>query len=104
MHAELRLQDHPHEYRVETRFKNDYKDTIVAFVDHSHSGIELPSAELLALHAAFARVFYGSGAAEYVDQIWEDPSAVHQLQSDGSSDVAALIHTATISYASVAVL
>ena len=94
MPAELWSQGCPDEYRVGTQHRNTYTDTIVTFVDHSNGGIEVPSAEFLALHAAFARVFYASGAAEYIEQIWRDPSAVHQLRSNGSSDAATLIRTA----------
>lgn len=103
MHVELQSQDNPHEYQVNTKFKHLYKDAIVKFVDRSNTGIEVPSAELLALHAAFARVFHASGAAEYIEQIRKDPSTAHQLQSNGLSDVAALIHTAFTYYTPIAV-
>jgi hypothetical protein len=69
--ADLRLKNDPDTYQVNTRVRNPVKDHVVMFVDHFQRNppIEPPSAHLLAIHAAFARVFYASGASEYVDDI-----------------------------------
>ena len=50
----------------------------------------LPNADLIALHAACARVAYMSGAAEYFDMEERDAEQTTVLASDGSSS--SLIH------------
>ena len=45
----------------------------------------LPNADLIALHAACARVAYMSGAAEYFDILERDAEEMTTLASDGSS-------------------
>ena len=45
----------------------------------------LPDADLIALHAACARVAYLSGAAEYFDMLERDAEDTTVLASDGSS-------------------
>jgi hypothetical protein len=51
---------------------------------------ELPSPDLIALHAACARVARMSGAAEYLDRFERDVEETTVLASDGSS--AHLLH------------
>jgi hypothetical protein len=51
---------------------------------------ELPDRDLIALHAACARVAYLSGAAEYFDMLERDAEETAVLASDGSS--AYLLH------------
>ena len=50
----------------------------------------LPNPDLIALHAACARVAHMSGAAEYLDRLERDAEEVTVLASDGSS--AHLLH------------
>jgi len=50
----------------------------------------LPNPDLIALHAACARVAYLSGAAEYFDMLERDAEETTVLASDGSS--ASLLH------------
>jgi len=45
----------------------------------------LPDPELIALHAACARVAHMSGAAEYLDMLERDAEEMTVLASDGSS-------------------
>ena len=45
----------------------------------------LPDPDLIALHAACARVAYLSGAAEYFDMLEQDAEDTSVLASDGSS-------------------
>lgn len=49
----------------------------------------LPSPQLLALHAASAKVSHLSGAGEYLDHIWQDPEMenISVLAHNGASDV-----------------
>ena len=47
--------------------------------------LPLPSPELLALHAACAKVAHLSGAGEYVDRILEDMEQIDVLAYDGTS-------------------
>ena len=50
----------------------------------------LPNPDLIALHAACARVAHMSGAAEYLDRLERDAEEMTVLASDGSS--AHLLH------------
>ena len=60
--------------------------------------LPLPSPELLALHAACAKVAHLSGAGEYVDRIIEDMEQIDVLAYDGtSSDI---LHHALITLSS----
>jgi len=44
-----------------------------------------PSRQLLALHAACARVVHTSGAADFLDKLESDAEKIAVLASDGSS-------------------
>jgi len=45
----------------------------------------------LAIHAAFAHVFFATGAADVIDSIIEDFEDVPVLAHDGSTDIAAAL-------------
>lgn len=82
----------PSSYRIASSRFIGYEGTVVTFVNESEEPIDLPDPAILAIHAAFARVFHASGAAEYIDSIWRDMGNTRVLSSDGSTDVSSLIH------------
>ena len=53
----------------------------------SSTDIPPPSPELLATHAALAKVKHLSAAGEKIDQIYDDFSEITTLASDGSTDI-----------------
>lgn len=57
----------------------------------------LPDPEVLAVHAAFSRVFHASSVAEYIDKILDrDGDATRVLSWDGASDTGLLLSAASI--------
>ena len=52
---------------------------------------ELPSPELLEMHAAIARILHASGQGYEIDVILRDLGATSLLASDGSTDIARLL-------------
>ncbi|KIJ36880.1 hypothetical protein M422DRAFT_34049, partial [Sphaerobolus stellatus SS14] len=57
----------------------------------SNSGIPPPDPRYLALHAAFAKVLFASGAGEYIERYYRDQAELGVLASDGSTDVSILL-------------
>jgi len=58
----------------------------------AHSGLhELPSPELLRLHAAVAQVLHASGLARYIDDVHEDRDMIRCLAEDGSTPISRLL-------------
>jgi len=47
--------------------------------------VPLPSPLYLKIHAAFAKVAHLSGAADFIDRVYEDLEEMDVLASDGSS-------------------
>lgn len=73
-------------YKVVSKLYNvGFNNEIVTFIDHDNEHIDLPDPEISALHTAFARVFYASGAGEYIDLIWRDMDTTRVLSTDGST-------------------
>jgi len=57
-----------------------------------HSGLhELPSPELLRLHAAVAQVLHASGLVRYIDVVHEDRDMIRCLAEDGSTPISRLL-------------
>jgi len=58
----------------------------------AHSGLyELPSPELLRLHAAVAQVLHASGLARFIDDVHEDRDMICGLAEDGSTPISRLL-------------
>jgi len=58
----------------------------------AHSGLhELPSPELLQLHAAVAQVLHTSGLARFIDDVHEDRDMIRGLAEDGSTPISRLL-------------
>jgi len=45
--------------------------TLVTLADHSGADVARPHPRLVALHAALARIMHGTGAGEFLDQVFE---------------------------------
>jgi hypothetical protein len=74
-----------------------FNDKLIALQDVTCGAIALPDPEVLAIHAAFSRVFHASGAAEYIDQILDrDGDVTRVLSWDGASDTGLLLSAASI--------
>lgn len=93
-----KIKVNPNVFFVRSNIALNYKNQMVTFQDHSfdpsrphEASIPLPDCEILALHAAFARVLHASGAAEYFDEAWHDPEVIRVLARDGSSDLGAVL-------------
>ncbi|CAE6521110.1 unnamed protein product [Rhizoctonia solani] len=56
----------------------------VTFTDHG-TGLELPDARLIAIHAACAKVVHQSGMAKFIDNTLRDMEETAVLAEDGSS-------------------
>lgn len=63
----------------------------VTFRDNSNNNIALPSATLLGVHAAIARILHMSGAGEYIERVLRNREGIRVLAEDGSTDVARLL-------------
>ena len=58
----------------------------------SHSGLhQLPSPEILHLHAAVAQVLHVSGLARLIDDVHEDRNMIRCLAEDGSTPISKLL-------------
>ena len=76
-------------YNVSLEIRSVLPD-IVEFT--AHSGLyELPSPELLRLHAAVAQVLHASGLAELIDNVHEDRDIIRCLAEDGSTPISRLL-------------
>lgn len=85
--------DKPHTYNIrlqEREVRPNWADS-ATFDDESNKGLPLPNPQYLAIHAAFAKVFYATGAGEYIEQVWRDAEDIGVLSADGSSDLAVLL-------------
>lgn len=67
----------------------------VRFVAHDDR-YELPSPELLKIHAIIARILHASGKGEQIDKILRDRGDIAALAKDGSTDLAALLAATTL--------
>ncbi|EEB95421.1 hypothetical protein MPER_05615 [Moniliophthora perniciosa FA553] len=77
----------PNRYRIKTAsdfYPSTTRRKTITFVS-SDSELPLPSPELLALHAACAKVAHLSGAAAYIDQLDRDTDDMCVLAHDGGS-------------------
>lgn len=63
----------------------------VTFADHSNSAIPPPDPRIFKLHAALARVLFASNAGDYFDSVWSSAINSGVLNTDGSSDIGALL-------------
>ncbi|KIJ53448.1 hypothetical protein M422DRAFT_25327, partial [Sphaerobolus stellatus SS14] len=57
----------------------------------SNSGVLPPDPRYLAIHAAFAKVLFASGAGEYIERYYRDQAELGVLASNGSTDVSILL-------------
>ncbi len=55
-----------------------------------HETIEMPSAQLIAIHRALAKIHHASGAAAYIESILDDRDE-GTVRADGSSNLGALV-------------
>lgn len=80
-------QGQPNTYKVASKSHNTgFNDTIVTFVNHDNAPIDLPDPKIFALYAAFANVFYASGAGEYIGSSLRDMDMIGVLSTDGTTD------------------
>ena len=57
-----------------------------------HSGLhQLPSPEILHLHAAVAQILHASGLAQLIDDVHEDRDMIRCLAEDGSTPISKLL-------------
>ncbi|GJJ15819.1 hypothetical protein Clacol_010097 [Clathrus columnatus] len=75
----------PNTYNILSVKQHSRSYPLVEF--QAREGIAIPNPKLLAIHAAFARVLYASGAGRYFDQIWRDAESMGVLSPDGTSDI-----------------
>lgn len=89
----------PDTYRVMNHVPNVIPFSLppqVRFVCHD-GRYELPSPQLLQVHAAIARILHASGQAEEIDQVLRDQDATRVLAKDGSTDLSALLSATSLS-------
>jgi hypothetical protein len=72
-------------YRVETLDDTIKLPKKVTFTSSDPTNLPVPSPELLALHAACAKVAHLSGASEHIDELDRDLDDLRVLAADGSS-------------------
>ncbi|KAI2732013.1 hypothetical protein CBS147332_1152 [Penicillium roqueforti] len=83
----------PNKYRLQVYRPNVFSPPLprtVKFVSHNPR-YALPSPELLNFHAAVARIFHASGAADHIDKAFRDLGETSVLAKDGSTDVSAML-------------
>lgn len=87
----------PHKYRIQ-----NYRPRIqlhlprtVAFNWYDQR-YDLPSPELLKVHAIIARIFHASGAAEYIEKALRDLGEHCVLAKDGSTDISSMLAATTL--------
>ncbi|KAL2179716.1 uncharacterized protein P884DRAFT_267403 [Thermothelomyces heterothallicus CBS 202.75] len=88
----------PHTYRIESfvrpaLVRGLLPVTRTLFLTDSRT-IDPPSARLLAIHRAIARILHLSAAGAYIDNILRDveDAETHGVQADGSTDLGLLVH------------
>lgn len=87
----------PHRYRIQNyrpRMQINLPRT-VAFNWYDQR-YDLPSPELLKVHAIVARIFHASGAAEYVEKALRDLGEHRMLAKDGSTDISSMLAATTL--------
>lgn len=85
---DLRFQEIPHRYRIQSSRRTGAiirRREFVTFTTSDPHHYPLPSPELLALHAACAKVANLSGAAEYLDKVDRDIEEAGVLKANGDS-------------------
>ncbi|KAI2731254.1 hypothetical protein CBS147354_363 [Penicillium roqueforti] len=83
----------PNKYRLQVYRPNAFSPPLprtVKFVSRDPR-YALPSPELLKVHAAVARIFHASGAADHIDKGFRDLGETSVLAKDGSTDVSAML-------------
>lgn len=94
----LEKTDVKHRYKIINYRPRDIVGTyfpgsgVVSF-DAVDFRFELPSPELLELHATIARILHASGKAEQAENILKDRKSTLCLAGDGSTDVGAILST-----------
>jgi hypothetical protein len=78
-------------YRVKTSEEYFHVPEEVIFTSSDPTTLPVSSSELLALHAACAKVAHFSGAREQIDELDRELDDLHVLAFDGSSS-SALTH------------
>ncbi|KAJ7746573.1 hypothetical protein B0H16DRAFT_1852587 [Mycena metata] len=73
------------------RFSNGRAATQVSFRAKAASGVDPPDPELIAAHAALARVLELCGVAEWVDGVEREREEGGMLRGDGGTDLGAII-------------
>ena len=88
------MKARPNCYKIK-RYKVSYaiRAVLPEYVEFTaHSGLlELPSPELLRLHAAVAQVLHASGLARLIDDVHEDRNMIRCLAEDGSTPISKLL-------------
>jgi hypothetical protein len=70
-----------------------WDDVKTKFKLHDHgTRIQLPSRELLAMHAAIAKIFHMTGAGERYEKILRDKDEIPCLAEDGSTNIAEMLN------------
>ncbi|KAJ6482150.1 hypothetical protein C8R47DRAFT_1134097 [Mycena vitilis] len=89
-------QSKPEEYNAcmldeDRRFSNGLRATDVTFLSKAITGVDPPDPDLIAIHAAFARVLHFCGVAEYFDDIERQREEGTTLRMDGTTDFGAIL-------------
>lgn len=88
----------PHRYRIQNykpRVRHLNLPRTVTFISYDQR-YELPSAELLNVHAIIARIFHASGAGENIEKALRDLGEYRMLAKDGSTDISSMLAATTI--------
>ncbi|KAJ6511282.1 hypothetical protein C8R47DRAFT_1094439 [Mycena vitilis] len=75
------------------RFVNGTQTTSVTFRSKAITNIDPPDPDLIAIHAAFAKVLHLCGAAEYLDDIERQREEGTTLRLDGETDFGDILKT-----------
>ena len=90
----FRRKDTPNRYRVkQSKVSFAVEPILPEFVQFTPcSGLhQLPSPELLRLHAAIAHVLNASGLGRLIDEVVEDRELIRVLAQDGSTSISKLL-------------
>lgn len=68
---------------------NAHGERIVRF--EKHTDLDLPSPELLEIHAVLAKILHASGMGEYIEKVIQDRSEIGHFATDGSTDIRRLL-------------
>jgi hypothetical protein len=68
---------------------NNSRKRIVNFA--SHSGDELPSSELLRMHAVLCKILHATGMGAYIKRVIDEREDIRCLAEDGTSDISRLV-------------